>query len=108
MIEVNGCPCCCHHASVRVLFPSTWDGKDAESLFLRDRAKAVHGEIRRCENCGFVFTGWQFTPEVYESIYRPPSQAHFTGADAKRLARLSSIVRIKTQGHRFVEIGGGD
>ena len=108
MIEVNGCPCCHHHASVRVLYKPTHDGSDAEQFFLTDRVKAVHGEIRRCDNCGFTFTGWQFKRELYEAIYRSRPHKRFTRADETRLARLSDIVRAHVKGYRFAEIGGGD
>lgn len=107
MIEVDGCPCCFHHASVRILYKETFDGVDAETLFLRDRAKAVHGEIRKCDNCGFVFTGWQFTHETYAAIYESRPPIRFGRADSVRQRRLISIVRQKASGHRFVEIGGG-
>ena len=106
VIDIETCLCCCHRASVRVLYPSTFDGVDAESLFLRDRERAVHDEIRRCDNCGFVFTGRQFTPEVYESIYKSQT-FRFTKGDAKRQRRLVSVVLSNTHGHRFIELGGG-
>ena len=109
MIEVDGCPVCHHHGSIRVLYKSTYSpNDDPAQYFLTDRSRSVHEEIRKCGRCGFVFTGWQFTPTEYETIYSSIKRKPLSGSDIARYKRLMRAVTSLVPTGMFIEIGGGD
>ncbi len=71
---------------------------DAPRFFLANRLGVVHGQVQRCQNCGFTFTNPQFSPDEYNEIYKNapgPGDAKATldEGDTRRFRRLASIVR---------------
>ncbi len=105
----------CSGSSFRTLVGSTFSGtpRDAASYFLANRRDVVHGQIQRCQSCGFTFTNPQFLADDYDEIYRnipksSDSDDALREADAQRFLRLSKIVR-KDVGKfdRFLDFGCG-
>jgi SAM-dependent methyltransferase len=106
MISLEHC-LICGGGEFGVLYRSTFSGtaRDAAPYFLANRSAVAHGQIVRCESCGFVFTNPQFRPEEYEEIYERAAASTVAGEgpvmDASaRYARLSRIVR------QYVPAGG--
>lgn len=89
MRELDKC-IVCGQSEFKLLYSSTFDGnwKDAIPFFLTNRQKAVHGDIVKCINCGFVFTNPQFEPEEYHQIYRNIPQFNGEWKDSKKRFKL--------------------
>lgn len=108
MIELRACPVCDGTSLVEV-HPATFAGdwRDAVPYFLTGRAKAVHGRIVRCADCGFLFTSPQFSAADYARIY---AAVHAGGGGSSPRARFDALagrVRQNESGGRFLDFGCG-
>ena len=108
MIELRACPVCDGTSLVEV-YPATFAGdwRDAVPYFLTGRAKAVHGRIVRCADCGFLFTSPQFSAADYARIY---AAVHAGGGGSSPRARFDALarrVRQNESGGRFLDFGCG-
>ena len=105
----------CSGASFMTLIESTFSGAplDAAPFFLSNRHGVVHGQIQRCQTCGFTFTNPQFLADDYNEIYKnapksSDSEASLREADAQRSRRLAKIVRNDIgKFDRFLDFGCG-
>ena len=79
----------CGNADHRLVYPSTYHGttEAAHEYFLARRRASAHGEIRRCNGCGFAFTSPQFEPAEYDQIY------------AIRKDRVEAVWPVLARGH---------
>jgi SAM-dependent methyltransferase len=113
MKGVSECPVCAAHEFAEV-FPSSYFGtvEEGAAYFLTDRAKAVHGRIVRCEQCGFVLTSPQYDPEQYDCLYREVAKIERpvgrTRAVSARYERLAERVRAHVDGGSFLDFGCGE
>ena len=101
-----------------LLYEATYHGTphEAYSYFLADRKASAHGEIRRCADCGFVFTARQFDEEEYDQIYSrvgghsgAPSRGATAAATRARFERLKTIIAAHADfGEPFLDFGCGN
>jgi SAM-dependent methyltransferase len=108
----------CGGAHFTRLHRSTYRGTPAEAhrYFLAAREAGAHGEISRCDACGFVFTSDQFEPAEYDRIYArvaspAPGSPAGPGAAAtrKRFERLQRLVALHVDAASpFLDFGCGD
>jgi SAM-dependent methyltransferase len=111
-------PCLvCGNADADLLYPSNYTGslEEASSYFLAHRTATAHGAVKRCRECGFVFTSPRFSGSDYDRIYtavRPPAHLDFSFETAKtaRFRRLTAIVREFHPRNEapFLDFGCGD
>jgi SAM-dependent methyltransferase len=90
--------------------PATFVGgwRDAAPYFLTGRAKAVHGRVVRCRDCGFMFTSPQFAPDEYARIYAAVHADGLAGNPTHaRFAALARRVRKMEPAGRFLDFGCG-
>jgi SAM-dependent methyltransferase len=113
MIELKAC-IVCGHEGIEELYPATFAGnwEDAVRYFLTHREGVVHGAIRRCSSCGFVFTSPQFSKDEYLRIYQRvpthvPDRAAARGQNARFCHLRKRILRYGPRGC-FVDLGCGD
>jgi len=111
----------CGSAASRLLHPSTYGGgvDGAHRYFLARRQATAHGEIRRCEGCGFTFTNPQFEDHEYDTIYSRLHENAAAAADAPagpgdaaneaRFKRLHGLIaRREDFNQSFLDFGCGD
>ncbi len=96
------------------LYPSSFfeSVEAAADYFLSHRKAVVHGQIVRCNDCGFVFTNPQFTPEEYNRIYQHVSEQSgvdpsFKASEKIRFARHSKFVCRYVGEGAFLDFGCG-
>ena len=109
MIEIRNCPVC-GNCKLADRYQATFESdrwQDAVPFFLSNRKRAVHGFIKECRDCGFVFTSPQFESKEYARIYGAIPRFQRVGADA-RFAKLHRLVlRFRDKG-RLLDLGCGD
>ncbi len=106
----------CEGASFEGLHEATFRGtwEQAVPYFLTDRQKAVHGNIVRCRQCGFVFANPQFEGADYARIYGripavvPPGAQGRQRAAVARFRRLRERVLGHRESGRFLDLGCAD
>lgn len=104
----------CGSQNSKALHRSTFDGsvQQAAECFLSDRKRVTHGEIRRCNDCRFVYTSPQFAPEEYDLIYQlAPRKSGDVQATQRaatiRFTRLARIVRRHVVSGPYLDFGCG-
>lgn len=117
MTQVPADPCIvCGSQTSEQLYASTYGGSvaGAEDYFLAHRTATAHGAIRKCADCGFVFTSPRFRDEEYDTIYRNINatreiMAQFDAANTARFKRLARYVRqYVPAGSRLADFGCGN
>lgn len=108
-------PCLvCGGDNLEPLYASTYKGSvdEAGEYFLAHRRATAHGAIRRCRDCGFVFTSPRFAAEDYDRIYsgiESHEEPSFLIAKHARFRRLANIVRRYAVARGdFLDFGCGD
>jgi SAM-dependent methyltransferase len=118
---ITECLVCGHRAS-RLLHRATYRGGVAEAhrYFLARRQATAHGDIRRCEGCGFTFTSPQFEDHEYDTIYSRLHQNSDDSATAApagpgdeaneaRFKRLHALIAAREDfSQPFLDFGCGD
>jgi SAM-dependent methyltransferase len=99
----------CGGSSLRLLYASTYNGTVAEAheYFLANRKASAHGEISRCQDCGFVFTSAQFDEMQYDEIYARIHTAARGGSpnrEAEEAASRLRFARLKTVIARYADL----
>lgn len=104
----------CEGTNYTQIYKSTYNGstETAADYFLSHRKKVAHGQIVRCDNCGFVYTSPQFTPAEYDSIYQqapkgPADSFNLQEAGNIRFSRLAKMVRQYVKPGPFLDLGCG-
>jgi SAM-dependent methyltransferase len=110
----------CSSPASQLLYRATYGGgvDGAHRYFLARRQATAHGDIRRCEGCGFTFTSPQFEADEYDTIY---SRLHentggsegFEGpgdiANEARFTRLHGLIKGREDFTQpFLDFGCGD
>ena len=107
-LTIRDCLVCGSRKS-SLLFASTYrEGLDqAHRYFLAYREASAHGDIRRCAQCGFVFTSPQFDATEYDAIYaRAPRGSGAANSGPGALATRRRFARLKRRIARYVDVSG--
>jgi len=110
MQDVNACLVCDGVAFVE-RYSATFEGNWSAAVpyFLTRRAKALHGRIVSCRNCGFTFTSPQFTAADYARIYASVnSQNREKVTGEARFGALADLVGKMEKKGRFLDFGCGN
>ena len=112
MRQIESCPIC-EGKSFKTRYPSNFSGtwEDAVPLFLANRVTAKRGQIVTCQDCDFIFTNPQFTPEDYAKIYGSITPFVETeGHERGQIARFNIRNEITSkyfQSGKFLDLGCG-
>ena len=110
----------CASKTHRLLYSSTYSGGVAEAAhyFLAQRRASAHGDIRKCEQWGFVFTSPQFDISDYDFIYSTIGAEVVDGPNAggageqateRRFRRLYDVISgLSDFRSPFLDFGCGD
>ncbi len=106
----------CRSKKLELLYAATFSGlaQDAPLYFLNNRSKVAHGQITRCQTCGFCCTNPQFEVDEYRQIYATIPRfmtesnplANAESIRFKRLVKLVSSYIARPQ--RLLDLGCGD
>jgi len=119
MRQLTSCLVCAGE-NLTLLYPATFRAtlEDAHEYFLANRKASAHEEIRRCADCGFIFTSKQFEESQYDQIYSRIARTNTEDsidagpggpATQARLSRLKSMISTYVDLEQpFLDFGCGD